>query len=318
MKLVRFVLSVALLVTFPIVRAQPAAAASMFFPSADYCGWVYNDVKNNNPNHNGVDIWTNTLRRGMYPSSADPLRGFPVQLAAEGQFTGYYALGETGQIYGMSFYHPALDVSTFYWHMAPRDGSGRTFTQAGFVNGVTYPVGTFLGYQGNLSDPLFRDDTVHVHFTITQSRTFDGGSLSAGKDPSSYLGDPRLNGNTGSGCLGANNLQYRGPLPQSDHSYPPNFDRWYVIVDFVTTASSTQAELCALRTEYFYDPFIVYQYGANQTFTVRHNWSGAILDPLSGRTLLTDIIPGRVLFFHFGSDSSIQDYGFTICNYHAY
>lgn len=318
MRALRWTLVIALIVTLEIAKAQPAAAASMYFPSADICGWVYNDVKDGNANHNGVDIWTNSLRRGMYPSSSDPLRGFPVQLAADGQFTGYYTLPATGQIYGMSFYHPAADVSTFYWHMAPWDGSGRTFTQPGFVIGATYPVGSFLGYQGNLSDPIFNDDTVHVHFTITQSTTFDDGALATGRDPTSYLGDSRLNGNTGTGCYGANNLQYRGTLPQSPHNYPSNFDRWYVIVDWVTTASSTQAELCALRTEYFYDPFIVYQYGANQTFTVRHNWSGAILDPFSGQTLLTDIIPGRVLFFHLGSDSSIEDYGFTICNYHAF
>lgn len=318
MRALRAAIVLLLVIAFQVAYGRPAAAASMFFPSADYCGWVYNDVKNNNANHNGVDIWTNTIRRGMYPSSSDPLRGFPVQLATDGQFTGYYTLSETGQTYGMSFYHPALNVSTFYWHMAPRDGSGRTFTQPGLVVGATYPGGTFLGYQGNLSAAFLNDDTVHVHFTITQGTVFDDGSLAVGKDPTGYLGDSRLNGNVGPGCFGANNLQYRGPLPQSPHNYPPNFDRWYVIVNFVTTASSTQAELCALRTENFYDPFIVYQYGPNQTFTVRHNWSGPILDPGSGATLLTDIIPGRVLFFHLGSDASIEDYGFTICNYHAF
>lgn len=290
----------------------------MHFPSADRCGWVYNDVKNNNASHNGIDIWTNAQARGIWPTSSDPLRGMPVQLAADGQFTGYQTLSETGQIYGMSFYHPALGVSTWYWHMAPKDGSGRTFTQGGYVVGQTYPAGTFLGYQGNLSASIFNDNTVHLHLTITSGTTFDNGSFGVGLDPRSLLGDTRLNGNVGPGCYGAMNIQYRGPLPQSPHNYPANFARWYVIVDWVTTASRTQAEFIALETESGYDPLRIYQYGPNQTFTLWHDWSGPILPPLSGSNLLTSQIPGRILFMYFSSDASIQYYGFTVSNYHAY
>lgn len=176
--------------------AQPVSAnhsGSMHYPSADYCGWVYKDP--DNVAHNGVDVWTNTAGTGLYSSA--PMKGFPVQLVAEGVFKGYQTLSEAGepdQVYGLWFHHPALKVSTFYWHLAPKDTSGTTYAQLGYVVNATYPAGTFLGYQGNLSAKIFNDATVHLHFTVTREQSYDYGASPA-SDPNML--DPTPYFNTG-------------------------------------------------------------------------------------------------------------------------
>lgn len=86
----------------------------------------------------------------------------------------------------------------------------------------------------------------------------------------------------------------------------------------ILTAARTQLEFSAIVTEVGYDPLRVYQYGPNSTFTLWHDWSGNILPPGSGTTVLTGQIPGRIVFMYFSSDQSIQYYGFTVSNYHAY
>lgn len=324
-RLMTGILTVTVVLSMLLMGRAPTPASadhsgSMHFPSADYCGWVYRDWRN--PAHNGLDIWTSSNAGGLYAS--DPQKGYPVHLAMEGVFQRYLTLVETGeanQVYGLEFYHPSLNVTTFYWHLAPKENTTRTYVQLGYVIGQTYPAGTFLGYQGNLSAKIFNDATVHLHFTVTAGRAFDSGNSPATDpnmlDPTPYFNyaGRNFNGATGGDCYLAQTIQYRGPLPTSPLPYPSNFSRWFVVTNWNPAASATKLEFNILDTETNYDYLRVYQYSSTG-LTLRHEWSGPILLFGSGQVLYTDLIPGRVVFIHFSSDASVEYDGFRVWNYH--
>lgn len=315
----RFLLTIVL--TFPMVIPIPPSTVSTVeathgaaghFPTSDYCGWVWRHPKPDGKRHNGLDVWTKSDGTGL--SGA---KGFPVQLAYPGVLKE--KLFGNAKLYGLRFHHPDRDESTHYWHMADADSS-TSYVENALVVGQSYPAGTFLGFQGNFT-PGSTDRTTHLHATLTTGDTPDDGyvpgehpfsATSYSKDPTTFFGR-NLNYDSAGQCyFGAqptdNSIHYRGPLPESDHPYPNNFQRWYTVVNWDVNATVTTLEFCTLSLEFNWDFLDV----RNFNLQILETFTGSFATPrLSGPH------SGRVFLIELRTDGSVQMDGFTICNYHS-
>jgi hypothetical protein len=303
------IIAVAVLVINLAMPPQPALAASGWYPTSDYCGWVWRD--GSSQSHNGWDIWTKSDGTGLAGS-----KGFPIQLSADGILREKYIFPGTSTAYGLRFWHPASGKSTHYWHMADT-ASLASYVESWLVVGTSYPAGTFLGYQGDLT--TVNSTLTHLHLTVWNQDAADNGSLStsvnpgnAGLNPSNFF-DRNLDAQSGGVCYtGAwptdNSIHYLGPLPQSEHPYPNNFARWYVVVNHLVSASWTRVEFCDLLTEANFDFVRTYGFSAE---IPSDTFSGRLTPP----SVFSSQIGGRVVRIHFTSDGSITDYGFRVCGY---
>jgi hypothetical protein len=294
-------------------------AGPNWLPSSDYCGLVWHDPARTE--HNGFDIWTSQppTTTGFNGS----MKGYPVQLVQSGVFRQFVKYGTSGPIYGLRFYHPALNKTTFYWHMAPHDLSG-TYVETTLVVGTTYPAGTFLGYQGDLTGVF--DTVTHVHVTVANG---DVSNESTAIDPSAFFG-VNLNGAGGGSCYGShtavdgNQIRYQahplyGPMPSSisrfGGNYPNNSTTWYTIVN-PPGAPVTRAEFSKLWLEPGFDHLYVYQFNtSNQTLTLVQDLSGHYVN---GGSFLSSAVSGRIMFLQLVTDGSVTDIGFEVSNYHDY
>lgn len=293
---------------FAFGPASLAQAVTGYFPTSDYCGFVWRDGSTNS--HNGVDIWTNQSGTGLSGS-----KGFPVQLAQDGYLDQIYYYPGTSVAYGLRFWHPdpgGGGISTHYWHMADSNTPLTSYVETTLTVGAFYPAGTFLGYQGDLT--TVGATLTHLHVTVWNQRAADNGSLSTSINPSTFFGR-NLDALNGGKCYTGsvptdNSIHYRGPLPATPHNYPDNFGRWYVIVNYDTGASVTRGEFCNFSTEANFDFARTYNFGLGQYDT----FSGFLTPP----NLLTSAASGRVLFIRFDSDASVNYYGFDVCNFHSF
>jgi hypothetical protein len=301
-----FIATLALVFSVQMAVPNHANAASGWFPTSDYCGFVYQD--GGSANHNGVDIWSTSSGAGLRGA-----KGFPIQLAADGWLDQIYYYPGTSIAYGMRFWHSS-GYSTHYWHMGTRDGNGNpvSYVEIGFTVGAFYPAGTWLGYQGDLT--TVGQIVTHLHVTVWNQRAADNGSLATSTDPSNFFGR-NLNAQAGGKCYFGSNptdnsIHYTGPMAQSDHPYANNFGRWYVIVGTDPNAPVLRAEFCDLLTEAGFDYVRTYDYDIN----LYDQFSGHYTPP----NKLSSAVPGRVMFIRLDTDQSVTDYGFRVCNFHGF
>lgn len=299
------VVGLAIVLATQLALTRPALAADGFIATMDYCGWIWNDQGSG---HNGVDWWTTDPDTTSGTGFNGSTKGYPVVSAADGYLKNFYAFPGTSTLYGVRFYHPQVDRSTFYWHMA--DYNGNSWVEsATLAVGGWYPAGTFLGYQGNRAENGSR--VVHLHFTVAVGDVASEGGNEI--DPSAFLGGD-WNGNDGTRCYGAQNSQYRGPHPESFHPYSDFGARWYVILNANTSAGVTRAEFCDLRMNSG-DYVHVYQFNtSNQTLSLLNSYTGHPSLPV-----LSSAGAGRVLFIQLAPNGNgFNDHGFNVCNYHPF
>jgi hypothetical protein len=328
-----FAVTLLLVVVSMTTTGQPAAAAGPnWLPTSDYCGQVWRDPTNTN--HNGFDIWTSdpdVTATGFNGSH----QGFPVQLVAPGILRQKIRFGTNGPYYGLRFYHPALNKTTFYWHMAPSDLS-RSYVEETIFEGVTYRAGTFLGAQGDLTGT--GSTVTHLHVTVADGDVSSDSGLPVGVsggmgiEPSAFFG-VNLNGQNGGACYGnnfandGNAIRYQAhptaaPMPSSiaryGGNYPNNTVSWYVIVSPPGT-SFTRPEFSKLWVEPGFDQVNLYQFNtSNQTLTLVGSKSAHVVNN-AGCPGNADIAAnGRILFIQLVTDPSVTDVGFEVCNYHNF
>lgn len=300
----------------------PAAAVGPYGwePTSDWCGFTWRQRFPDGFVHNGWDIWTL-----QYPATGgiSGARGFPVQLPAEGVLKDKYTWPGTNKLWGLRFDHPALGLSTTYWHMAHLElGSSITsYVESTLVKGNTYPVGTFLGYQGDLTG--LEDTVTHLHLTVTDLGVADNGTVEVSRNPGNAGGNPTyllgrdldagVDGSREEGkCwMAAQDVHYRGPLPESEHNYANDELRWYAIVNTDVTAEVTRAEFCDLLTDGTGDKVTTYNYDiqAYETFSGHLTPPSFWTRPVSAGSQAAS----RVLFLRFTSNASGRDYGFRVC-----
>lgn len=297
------------------------AAGLGWEPTSDWCGVSWRYIYEDGTVHNGWDVWT---LKSPATGGISGAKGFPVQLAGDGVLRQKYIYPGTTKAYGLRFWHPSLGLSTHYWHLGHQEAdlSYKSYVEDTLVIGATYSAGTFLGYQGDLTTA--QSIVTHLHLTVWNQDGADLGHVetssnpgNAGEAPTGFIDrdlDMGQNGDrlSGSCWMVAQDVHYRGPLPETSHPYANDELRWYVIVNTDTSARVTRAEFCDLLTQ------------PNKDYVRTFNYDLAKFDELSGQLTPPSVwsrgisagsqTASRVMFIKFTSNSSTTDYGFRVCS----
>jgi len=141
--------------------------APMAIPTSGYIGKLQDQ-----DGHSGIDIWTSKDESYNPP-------GNEVRLSYEGKLVAFLESDyHQNKKIGLVFEHnidpayasfvPYLHVYTLYFHLA-NDSTGESYINPSLQKGQTYPMGTLLGYQGNMK--FYKDNhaIVHLHFCVART-----------------------------------------------------------------------------------------------------------------------------------------------------